>query len=71
MLRKQMSSEFNTRKPTVKSVLKTEHWRENKYPLGRAEAHLNRTLNARLHLRLSHLELTVEKVALIISGAVK
>lgn len=44
-----------------------EHWRGNKYPL-----HLKlRTLNARVLLRLSHLELTVEKVVLIVSGAVK
>lgn len=53
-------------------MLKAEHWRRNKYPLHRAEAHVKLcTLNARVLLRLSHLELTVEKVVLIVSGAVK
>lgn len=48
-------------------MLTAEHWRGNKYPL-----HLKLcTLNARVLLRLSHLEVTVEKVVLIVSGAVK
>lgn len=53
-------------------MLEAEHWRGNKEPMHKAEAHLKLcTLNARVLLRLSHFELTVEKVVLIVSGAVK